>query len=321
MCRIGIVGTGHLGKIHIKCMQHTPFTIAGIYDSDPTVLASVSEELGVRAFDSYEALLKKVDAVDVVCSTQDHFAVAEQALKMDKHVFIEKPITATLEQAYGLEQLSQKHPQAKIQIGHVERYNPAFRDLNKKNLKPQFIEIHRLAGYNDRGTDVSVVLDLMIHDLDVLLSIVDADVKDISAKGVSILSDTFDICNARVQFSNACVANITASRISLKEMRKMRIFQDDAYINIDFLNKSNQIIRLEDEARLDQQSIKLNSKKGDKYLSISTTEGKEINAIVQELDDFYNAIVNNKPVSIGLQDGISVLDLATRIEKIANETS
>jgi len=321
MCRIGIIGTGHLGKIHIKCLQNTPFTIIGAYDTDPEILSKVTEELGVKAFDSYKQLLSEVDAVDIVCSTKDHYEVAIQALRQNKHLFIEKPITATVDQAYDLQRLSEKYPAAKIQIGHVERYNPAFRDLDKNNLRPQFIEIHRLAGYNDRGTDVSVILDLMIHDLDVLLSIVNADIEHISAKGVSILSDTFDICNARIQFTNACVANVTASRISLKEMRKMRIFQEDAYINIDFLNKSNQLIKLEDQPGDDQQFIKLNSKKGEKYLSISTTEGKEINAIEQELDDFYNTIVNNKPVSIGLQDGIRVLDLACKIEKIANETS
>jgi predicted dehydrogenase len=239
--RIGLAGVGHLGKIHLKCLKNIPeWEVGGIYDANPKTAEEVGQEFGVRVFPTFEALLDASDAIDLVTPTTTHFELASQALKSRKHLFIEKPVTHTLTEARKLQKLYAE-ADVKIQIGHVERYNPAFISVKDRIKNPMFIEAHRLAEFNPRGTDVPVVLDLMIHDIDVVLAAIQSPVKKISASGVAVISETPDITNARIEFVNGAVANLTASRISMKRMRKMRIFQKEAYISIDFLKKESEI--------------------------------------------------------------------------------
>ncbi len=318
MLKIAVVGVGHLGKIHIRCLKETPFDLVGIYDIDQEKAKNAAEKSNTTHYADLDALIDAVDVVDIVASTAAHYLLACQALKAGKHVFIEKPISSTFAEAQALEKLYKTTAGLKLQVGHVERYNPALQALEGIPLHPQFIEIHRLSSYNMRGTDVSVVHDLMIHDLDVLAKVVNSPLKKMEAKGVSIVSESFDICNARLVFENNCVANITASRISMKEMRKFRIFQEDAYINIDFLEKKSQIIRLTDKAS--DNVMRLNTPKGEKFISFSSPETKESNAISSELHDFYDAIVNNTEVQVGILDAMRALDLAEQIEKTAKES-
>jgi len=318
MLKIAVVGVGHLGNIHLNCLKDTPFHLTGVYDIDQTKSEQAAQKWNTKSFKSLENLISSCDAVDIVASTVAHYDIAKQALEAGKHVFIEKPISSTYLEAQNLEKIYRTVDGLKLQVGHVERYNPALQALKDLELRPQFIEIHRLSSYNMRGTDVSVVHDLMIHDLDVLAKIVNSPLERIEAKGVSIVSESFDICNARLVFANNCVANITASRISMKEMRKFRIFQEDAYINIDFLTKKSQIIRLSDEDG--ENVIPLKTPKGEKFISFSSPETKETNAIRAELHDFHDAIVNNTDVQVGIEDAMRALDLAEKIEKTAKET-
>jgi predicted dehydrogenase len=244
MIRIGVLGAGHLGKIHIKLLKEIPqFDLIGFFDPDDENAAKVIAEFGINRYDSVDSLLEEVDAVDIVTPTITHYSCAAKALKKSKHIFIEKPITNTIKEAKALIDLA-REANVKVQVGHVERFNPAFTAALPYCSNPMFIETHRLAQFNPRGTDVSVVLDLMIHDLDIILSVVNANVKKISASGVAVVSDTPDIANARLEFDNGCVANLTASRISMKNMRKTRFFQKDAYISVDFLEKEANIVRL-----------------------------------------------------------------------------
>ena len=231
MLKIGVLGAGHLGKIHIRQIRELSavYDLQGFFDPDATNAAAVSEEFGIRAFGSMEELIAAVDVVDVVTPTINHFECANKALRMSKHVFIEKPLANTVQEARDLMRLA-KEADVKVQVGHVERFNPAFISASPYLAQPMFIETHRLAQFNPRGTDVSVVLDLMIHDIDIVLSVVKSSVKKISTSGVAVVSDTPDIANARIEFDNGCVANLTASRISLKNMRKSRFLQKDAYI-------------------------------------------------------------------------------------------
>jgi predicted dehydrogenase len=244
MLKIGIFGTGHLGKFHVaNWLEIEDIQIVGFYDPNDSNAAETIEKYGIRRFDDMESLMDLVDAVDVITPTQFHFPVCELALRKSKHVFVEKPLTSNLDEASKLIKLVQE-AKVKFQVGHVERFNPAFLALQNRNLMPMFIEVHRLAQFNPRGTEVSVILDLMIHDIDIVLHLVKSDVKNISASGVAVMTDTPDIANARIEFMNGCVANLTSSRISMKKMRKMRVFQKDAYIGIDFLEKKTEVIRL-----------------------------------------------------------------------------
>ena len=313
--KIGLFGVGHLGKIHLKCLQKTDFEIVGVYDPDPEVQRYISENYGLTIFDSADSLMVEVDAVDIVSTTITHFEIAKRAIKLGKHAFIEKPVCATLEQAKALIEAKLKTG-VKVQIGHVERYNPAIISLKDRKVSPKFIEGHRLTTFNTRGNEVSVMLDLMIHDLDLVLLLVQSNVKDVQANGVCVVNDTPDICNARITFENGCVANLTASRISMKQMRKLRVFQENEYISIDFLKKESQIVKLEDlEDRDENQFMTINTASGKKILNIEIPEIIENNAIVDELNDFYNAIQNDLKVSVDLEAGMKALDLAFRIEE------
>ncbi len=318
--KIGLLGVGHLGKIHLKCILATScWELAGFYDPDEKNAASVLAQYPeLRRFSSLKDLLHEVDAVDIVTPTVTHFALATQALRAGKHVFLEKPVTETVSEGRRLLKLAEKQG-VKVQVGHVERFNPAFQAMQGVQSNPMFIEGHRLAAFSPRGTDVSVILDLMIHDLDLILQLVDSPVRNVSASGVAVLSHTPDIANARIEFANGCVANLTASRISLKQMRKMRIFQPFAYISLDFLDKTAQIVQLfaPDAANLPPQDqlMEFDTPGGKKWLHMQMPETAPVNAIQRELETFYDSIVQDTTPVVSLSDGLKALDLAHRILK------
>lgn len=319
--KIGLAGAGHLGKIHLKCLLNTKFEFAGFYDPDPTVSKMIVETYSVKSFDSLSDLIDASDCIDIVSPTVHHYEIAKTCISRGKHVFIEKPLTESTKQAEELVKLSIENG-VKVQVGHVERYNPAIRSLKNINFKPKFIEGHRLAMFNPRGTDVSVVLDLMIHDIDIVLSMVKDNIKDVRANGVSIVSSTPDICNARIEFEGGAVANLTASRISMKNMRKIRIFQEDAYISLDFLDKEAQVIKIENNIEGDNFSgMTIHTNDGLKRIIIETPSIMQNNAIEDELNDFYESVVNDAPLIVTIEDGYRALHLAHIIQDKINENN
>jgi len=316
MLKIGVLGAGHLGKIHLKCIKEiSDIDLVGFYDPNADVSEQTSAEFEIKSYHSIAELIDKVDAVDIVTPTISHFNCASKALKKSKHVFIEKPLTTTLKEAKELIELAHE-ANVKVQVGHVERFNPAFLAAKPFCSQPMFIETHRLAQFNPRGTDVPVILDLMIHDIDIVLSIVKSNIKKINASGVAVVSDTPDITNARLEFDNGCVANLTASRISMKNMRKTRIFQKDAYIAVDFLKKNVEIIRLKNlEGEPDPLSIVIDAgkNKGKKQLFFEKPEVQSLNAIKMELENFYESIINNTEPAVTIFDGYNSLEVAYKI--------
>lgn len=320
MLKIGVLGTGHLGKIHLKCINLLPnhYQLIGFYDNDPTTARQIAETFNIPAFDSVEALIDAVDVVDIVTPTLTHFELASKAIRAGKQVFIEKPLTHTLEEAGQLLSLCQEFG-SKVQVGHVERFNPALLAIEKNELAPMFIEGHRLATFNPRGTDVSVVLDLMIHDLDIILSIVKAKVEKVSAGGVSIVSKTPDIANARIEFENGCVANLTASRLSLKQMRKIRMFQKDAYISLDFLDKQAQVVRLFEPSfpgmPAGESMMEIDTQLGKRLIHMSMPDIEPVNAIKMELETFAESIVKDTVPKVSIDDGYRALELAYLISE------
>ena len=313
--KIGVAGAGHLGNIHLKCLGMSDcYDIVGIYEVDAIRAAEMSAAHNVKAYTDLDALLAEIDVLDIVTPTTYHFDVAAKAIAAGKHVFIEKPVTTTVEEALELQKLHVKHG-VKIQIGHVERFNPAILAIKDLNIAPVFIEGHRLAQFNPRGTDVSVVLDLMIHDLDLILKLVGSEVVDIQSKRVSVISKTDDICNTRLTFANGCVVNLTASRISLKSMRKLRLFQEDVYISVDLLEKETQIIRLIDAEPTDDPEFLIDTHKGLRKLDMQLPTIQPVNAIQMELETFHECIVNNTKPYVSLEDGVKALDLAYKIMK------
>lgn len=321
MLNIGVIGAGHLGKIHINCIRQTPdFHLVGFFDTNPEIVTKVKEEFGIQPFDSFEELIRAVDVVDIVTPTFAHFEYAAYALKKFKHVFIEKPIVATPEEALQLMEIANE-ANVKVQVGHVERFNPAFLAAMPYFENPMFIEAHRLAGFNTRGTDVPVILDLMIHDIDIVLNVVKANIRKISASGVAVLSNSADIASARLEFDNGCVANLTASRISLRTMRKSRFFQRDAYISVDFLNKEAEIVRLQDlnGGKPDPALplIEPGNGKEARQLSFERPVIKPINAIQTELSSFAKAILGDTSPEVTLMDGYQALQVSHQIlEKV-----
>jgi predicted dehydrogenase len=267
-------------------------------------------------------LIASVDVVDIVTPTISHFDCASRALKQGRHVFIEKPVVTTPEEAKQLMTFADE-ADVKVQVGHVERFNPAFLAAQPYINQPMFIEAHRLAQFNPRGTDVPVILDLMIHDIDIVLSVVKSSVKKIHASGVQVVSDTPDIANARIEFDNGCVANLTASRISMKNMRKARFFQRDAYVAVDFLKKDVEIIRMLDvkEPVTDPLAmiLDLGGKRGKKQISLDKPVIENLNAIKAELESFYKAIVSNTTPPVTINDGYEALDLAYQILRKVSE--
>jgi len=316
MIKIGVLGAGHLGKIHIRLLKEIDkFQLVGFYDANPESAKLVENEFGIKSFATIDELLNEVDAVDIVTPTITHYECASKAIKKSKHIFVEKPVTNTIEEAKSLMGLA-KEANVKVQVGHVERFNPAFIAGQSFCSNPMFIETHRLAQFNPRGTDVSVVLDLMIHDIDIILSVVKSNIKRISASGVAVVSESPDISNARIEFDNGCVANLTASRISLKNMRKSRFFQKDAYISIDFLDKKVDVIRLKNvEGETDPLAvtIDLGKDKGSKQIYFENPTILPTNAIKMELEAFADSIISNTTPLVSIDDGYKALDVAYKI--------
>lgn len=314
MLKIGVLGAGHLGKIHINCIKQLPvYELIGFYDQDNSTAKKVAEDLQVRCLSSVEELINSVDVVDIVTPTISHFECASLALKKGKHVFIEKPIVATVDEASRLIKLADE-ANVKVQVGHVERFNPAYIAARPYIDAPLFVEAHRLALFNPRGTDVPVVLDLMVHDIDIILDMIKSPIKNISASGVAIVSPTPDITNARIEFENGSVVNLTASRISLKNMRKHRIFQKDAYITVDFLEKKTEVVRIDDADNANPFAMKIDLADGSKkQISIEQPMVQPINSIMTELESFHNAIVNNTEPIVTIHDGVQALKVCYMI--------
>jgi len=315
MLKVGVLGAGHLGKIHLRLLQQSnKYNLVGFYDPSKENARNVSEEFGYTAFDSIEALIDAVEVVDIVTPTLSHFDCAKSAIEKGRHIFIEKPITKTVVEAEALKTLaSQFHVLG--QVGHVERFNPAFTAVKDQIENPMFIECHRLAEFNPRGTDVPVVLDLMIHDIDIILSVVKSHVKSVHASGVAVISETPDIANARIEFENGCVANLTASRISMKNMRKSRFFQKDAYISVNFLSKESEVVRMKDvPANPDEFAMILQNAEGvKKQIYFENPEVENNNAILDELESFADAIKSNTSPVVSLRQGTEALKVAQMI--------
>ena len=322
--KIGVIGTGHLGKLHTKMFTEIEnCELVGIFDSNSEQAKSVSEEFKIQAANSIDELLDKIDGVSIAAITSAHYEIAKKCFEKDIHVFVEKPITATIPQAEELVKISNEK-NLNLQVGHIERFNPALVSMEKYMLEPKFIQTDRLAQFNPRGTDVAVVLDLMIHDIDIILSLVKSDVKDVQANGVAIVSDNLDIANARIQFENGAVANVTASRISQKKMRKMRIFQQDGYIALDFVTGVAELFRLMPIDSEDSPSyiplgeLGVGDKK--RKLVYEQPEQKEINALKYELQLFINSVLNNEKPVVSGEDGLRALKVAEIIINKINKT-
>ena len=321
MLKIGVIGAGHLGKIHLNNWAAIEgVKLIGFCDTDDENAKIVAEKYALPRFATTNELLDACDAVDIVAPTTFHFELCEAAIKKGKHVFVEKPLANTMDEARALVKLA-KEANIKFQVGHVERFNPAFLALKNMPLQPMFIEVHRLAQFNPRGTDVSVILDLMIHDIDIILHLVKSNVNYISANGVAVMSDTPDIANVRIEFDNGCVANLTSSRISMKKMRKMRLFQKDAYIGIDFLEKKTEVIKLNTPEDKDVFTFDIETNNGKKTIAVANPHVQEVNAIKMELEEFKNAILTNTETAVPVLDGFRAMEVAHQIlEKISKKT-
>ncbi len=315
MLKAGVLGAGHLGKIHLKLLQQsTKYELVGFYDASKEASKKIESEFGYKSFPSMESLIDASEMVVVVTPTSKHFECAEKVIKAGKHLFIEKPISQTVAQAEQIRDLA-KEMKVRGQVGQVERFNPAFQAIKDKIHNPMFIETHRLSEFNPRGTDVSVVLDLMIHDIDAILSVVKSPVKAVSASGVSVISETPDIANARIEFENGCVANLTASRISLKKMRKARFFQRDAYISVDFLEKQCEVVKMKDAPKeIDDFAMVLTNAEGvKKQIYFENPKIEANNAILDELESFYEAIKADRTPEVSLMQGTEALRVAMMI--------
>jgi predicted dehydrogenase len=319
MLKIGVFGVGHLGKFHLNNWKEIKdVEVVGFYDPSDDAAQDVTEKYQLPRFLDADRLIDAVDVIDVIAPTTYHFNLARQAIRKGKHVFLEKPMANTMQEAQELVNLVNES-RIKLQVGHVERFNPAFIAVRDLDLNPMFIEVHRLAQFNARGTEVSVILDLMIHDIDIILSLVKSEVKQISANGVAVMTDTPDMASVRIEFNNGCVANLTSSRISMKKMRKMRLFQKDAYIGIDFLNKKSEIIKLKTPQDIDAFSFDLDTLHGKKTIAVVNPQVPEVNAIKKELESFRDAILNNTPTLVSEVDGYRAMDVAHQIlQKIKN---
>jgi predicted dehydrogenase len=313
MLKVGVLGVGHLGKFHLNnWLEIEGATLVGFFDPNDEIANAVIEKYKLTRFDTAEELMDACDAVDIVAPTITHFNLCKAAITKGKHVFVEKPLANTMDEARQLVKLA-KEANIKFQVGHVERFNPAFLALKNRKLEPMFIEVHRLAQFNPRGTDVSVILDLMIHDIDIILSLVKSNVKSINANGVAVMSDTPDIANVRIEFDNGCVANLTSSRISMKKMRKMRLFQKDAYIGIDFLEKKTEVIKLSSPDDTNVFTFDIETNNGKKTIAIANPVIEEGNAIKMELQAFYQAILQNTDTPVNVVDGFRAMDVAHQI--------
>ncbi|HEU4718869.1 MAG TPA: Gfo/Idh/MocA family oxidoreductase [Bacteroidia bacterium] len=315
MLKIGVLGAGHLGKIHLRLIKEIAnYELAGFFDPSESVSAQVAADFNTRAFPDADSLIEACDVIDIVTPTIHHFAAAEKAIRKSKHIFIEKPLTNTIEEGKMLVRLASE-ANVKIQVGHVERFNPAFLAARSFIENPMFIVTHRLAQFNPRGPEVSVVLDLMIHDIDIVLSLVKANIRRISASGVAVVSETPDIANARLEFDNGAVANLTASRISLKNMRKSRFFRRDAYISVDFLEKSVNVVRMKNvTGEADPLALLIDlGEKGKKQIFFESPKTDPVNSIKMELETFAQAIEGNTRPLVPIEDGFKALEVAHKI--------
>jgi len=322
--RVGVIGTGHLGALHTKMYAQIPTAhLVGVFDIDSARAKKIGKEFGIKAYTQIDDLLANVEAVSIATVTQSHYDVAMQVIKRGVHLLIEKPITATIEQARALTERAETKG-LRLQVGHIERFNPAILALESYDIKPLFIESHRLAQFNPRGSDVAVVLDLMIHDIDLILSLVKSKVTRIDANGVAVISDTLDIANARLQFENGCVANVTASRISQNKLRKMRLFQNDAYISIDFATGVSEVFRLADENTPRAKSTKMLGKieegQNKRIITYEKPKLREVNALKYELERFVESVQKNIEPPVTGRDGLHALEVAQEIiQKIESQ--
>jgi len=315
LIKIGVFGAGHLGKIHLKLLNESKiFNLIGFFDVNTEHSVKIEKEFGYKYFNDSNLLLESVDAIAIITPTKFHYEIAIKCIEKNKHIFIEKPITYTVEQAEKIVKFS-KEKKIIGQVGHVERFNPAFNSIKKIIGNPMFIESHRLSEFNPRGTDVSVVLDLMIHDIDIVLSLISSKVKNITSSGVSVISDTPDIANARIEFQNGAVANLTASRISLKNMRKLRFFQRETYISVDLYNKKVEVVKMIDAPKkLDEFALTLENAEGKKkQILFDSPKVSNHNAILLELENFADSIINGKKPIVTLEDGMDALKIAYSI--------
>ena len=321
MLKVGVFGVGHLGKFHLNNWKEIKTVeLTGFYDPNDNIAKEVAEKYQLTRFNDPGQLMDACDIVDIVAPTPSHFALCEKAIRKGKHVFVEKPLANSMEEARELVKLV-KESNVKLQVGHVERFNPAYLAIQSMPLNPLFIEVHRLAQFDPRGTEVSVILDLMIHYIDIILSLVRSEVKSISASGVAVLTDTPDMASVRIEFNNGCVANLTASRFSMKKMRKMRLFQKDAYIGIDFLNKKTEVIKLKTPQDIDVFAFDIETPHGKKTIALSNPSVPEVNAIRLELEKFATAILTNTPTLVSEVDGFRAMDIAHQIlQKIKHNT-
>lgn len=319
MLKVGVFGVGHLGKFHLNNWKEIAgVKLIGFFDPHPDTAKQVAEEYGLKRFTDADKLIDACDIVDVVTPTDQHYAVCMSAIRKGKHVFVEKPLAANIKEGRDIVNFV-KEAGVKLQVGHIERFNPAYLAIKNMPLQPMFIEVHRLAQFNPRGTEVSVIMDLMIHDIDIILSLVKSDVKNISASGVAVITDTPDIANVRIEFNNGCVANLTSSRISMKKMRKLRLFQKDAYIGVDFLEKKTEIIKLKQPSDQQVFSFDIETQQGKKTIAIATPSIEATNAMKAELEAFVHAIQNQQPTIVSEIDGFLAMEVGHRIlEKINN---
>lgn len=313
MLKVGVIGAGHLGKFHLNnWKQLKNIQLAGFVDTDDDNAKKVAKEYSIARYDTAEKLIADCDIIDVVVPTDLHYEYCMAALRKGKHVFVEKPLANTMDEAKRLVATA-KEAGVKFQVGHVERFNPAFLAIKDVTLNPMFIEVHRLAQFNPRGTEVSVILDLMIHDIDIIVSLVKSSIKNIHASGVAVMTETPDIANVRIEFNNGCVANLTSSRISMKKMRKMRLFQKDAYIGIDFLEKKTEIIKIKEDADTNVFAFDVETPNGKKTIAVANPSIQEANAIALELESFVQAILNNTPTVVSEMDGYIAMEVAHQI--------
>ena len=321
MLKVGVFGVGHLGKFHLNNWKEIEgVKLVGFFDPNNEAAKEVTAEYGLKRFMDEDKLMDACDIIDVVVPTDHHFEVCMAAVRKGKHVFVEKPLTHTIQEAKDLVNMI-REANVKFQVGHVERFNPAYLAIKDMNLNPMFIEVHRLAQFNPRGTEVRVILDLMIHDIDIILSLIKSDVKNILASGVAVMTDTPDIANVRIEFNNGCVANLTSSRISMKKMRKMRLFQKDAYLGIDFLQKKTEIIKLKQPDDTNVFSFDIETPHGKKTIAVANPEIAAANAIKLELESFVNAINNNTATVVSEIDGLLAMEVAHQILEKINSTS
>lgn len=322
MLKIAVFGTGHLGKFHLNNWKEIEgVELVGFYDPNDKAAKAVAEKYQLQRYTDPEELMALCDAADIVAPTNYHFELCQLAVRKGKHVFVEKPMCNTMDEANELVKLV-REANIKLQVGHVERFNPAFLAVKDLKLNPMFIEVHRLSQFNPRGTEVSVILDLMIHDIDIIMSLVKSDVKNVYANGVAVMTDTPDIANVRIEFDNGCVANLTSSRISMKKMRKIRLFQRDAYIGIDFLEKKSEIIRMKNPDDKEAFTFDIETNHGKKTIAISNPVVKEVNAIKMELEHFRDAVLHDNPIPVSEVDGLRAMDVAHQIlQKIQRTTA